>query len=259
MEPQRYTPVIVPYISCDPSREYFDWLRGQLKHKNMDDWYNPTQDDINNHHGGGILNYYNNSPSKALQDIYPEHNWNPELFKNKPSSLWNHNNEQRKAFFRHLSQSMEEAPPRFWANKENHRAFFDWSKGQLGYQIMDDWYNITNDDIRKNGGSALFCEYYGGSPSAALQSVYPEHVWLLWKFQNLPKGYWEDLEHQQSFFRWLEKELGLRQLDDFYKLKAKDIEKYGLRTLLHKYGGSSLEAMRTIYPAHKWVSTKFFW
>jgi hypothetical protein len=50
---------------------------------------------------------------------------------------------------------------------------------------MEDWYEVTTEDIRKNGGAAVLF-YYNGSPSSALQSVYPEHFWDLTKFKNKP-------------------------------------------------------------------------
>src|SRR4051812_32968078 len=60
-----------------------------------------------------------------------------------------------------------------WKNQENHKQFFDWLFNQLGYKEMDDWYNVTTRDIHKHGGIGLLNSYYSGSPSKALQSVYP--------------------------------------------------------------------------------------
>lgn len=59
---------------------------------------------------------------------------------------------------------------------------------------MDDWYNVTQEDIFKNGGRALVREYYSGSPSLALRNVYPEHNWDLEKFSNKPKIFEKFLE-----------------------------------------------------------------
>src|SRR5690348_9510194 len=77
-----------------------------------------------------------------------------------------------------------------WKNEENHRLFFDWLFIQLGYKEMDDWYNVTQEDIHKYGGSRLLNGYYSDSPSKALQSVYPEHEWMMWKFGQTSKSFW---------------------------------------------------------------------
>src|SRR5688572_15320496 len=82
----------------------------------------------------------------------------------------------------------EEVPPGFWKNTENQRynhsknfnqlifqrSFFAWLYTHLGYICMDDWYKVTTEDVYKNGGAGLLAKYYNGSPSSALQSVYPE-------------------------------------------------------------------------------------
>lgn len=52
----------------------------------MDDWYHVTVEDIVKNGGGGLLTCYNNSPSSALQSIYPEHNW--ELERRERRILW---------------------------------------------------------------------------------------------------------------------------------------------------------------------------
>ena len=43
---------------------------------------------------------------------------------------------------------------------------------------MDDWYNISVNDIHIHGGQTLLSGFYGGSPSDALATLFPEHNWL---------------------------------------------------------------------------------
>ena len=57
----------------------------------------------------------------------------------------------------------------------------------LGYKDMKDWYNVAVKDIFKNGGRGLL-KWYKDSPSAALGSVYPDHIWELERFKNKPRG-----------------------------------------------------------------------
>src|SRR3979490_2008551 len=77
-----------------------------------------------------------------------------------------------------------------WLEKQR-KTFFDDLGVQLGYKSMEDWYNVKAKDIQNNGGGGLLTNYYRNSPSEALQSVYPEHNWMLWKFKTVPMGYWE--------------------------------------------------------------------
>src|SRR5258707_355737 len=76
-----------------------------------------------------------------------------------------------------------------WQNKEAHKQFFDRMGTQLGHTTMEDWYNVTKEDIYKNGGGGPPTSYYRGSPSPALSSVYPQHKWILGKFKSVPKCY----------------------------------------------------------------------
>jgi hypothetical protein len=65
-------------------RKFYDWLYTKLKLQSMDDWYKVTVEDIAKNGGGGLLTFYNRSPSSALQSIYPEHIWKLERFLFKP-------------------------------------------------------------------------------------------------------------------------------------------------------------------------------
>jgi hypothetical protein len=129
----------------------------KLQYTCLDDWYGVTKEDIHKHGGRGLLcHYYNNSPSKALLSVYPEYNWKLENFKTKPN--------------------------KYWKSKENGKKFFDWLLIKLGYKCMDDWYNVTQEDIKKHGGKRLLNGYFKGSPSRALLHIYSEHNWQLERF-----------------------------------------------------------------------------
>jgi hypothetical protein len=55
----------------------------------------------------------------------------------------------------------------------------------------------------KNGGSSLLDSCYSKSLSRALQCVYPEYNWQLWRFVRVPNKYWEKDTHQRQFLDWL--------------------------------------------------------
>jgi len=86
-------------------------------------------------------------------------------------------------------------PHGFWVEKDTHRwhnlkgvewdrNYFDWLGKQLGYKEMEDWYTVQQDDIFNLGGRGLLKKYYAGSPSRAIQAVYPHHQWTSSKFNN---------------------------------------------------------------------------
>src|SRR5262245_53745185 len=64
-----------------------------------------------------------------------------------------------------------------------YKRFLDRLGGNLGFKEMDDWYSVSSDVIAKNGGAGLL-SYYNNSIPLALQSIYPQHKWLNWKFSG---------------------------------------------------------------------------
>ena len=224
--------------------------------------------------------YYNGSPSKALQSVYPEHNWMPWKFGHAPKGFWEKHENQREFFDwlgnqlgyhsmddwynvtqedihkhggkdccmtitmilhqKHFNQciqntigchgSLDMLPKDSGRNMRIRRQFFKWLGNQLGYHSMDDWYNVTEEDIHKHGGGGLLNDYYNNSPSKALQSVYPEHNWMPWKFGQAPKGFREKLLHdpeeKKKLLHWLSDKLSIRELDDWYRVSLNQIRQY---------------------------------
>lgn len=70
-------------------KKYAEWLGKILGYTEPKDWYNISYYIIINNHGGGLLaEYYNDSPIKFLVDIFPEYNWDKNKFcKNKTEAL----------------------------------------------------------------------------------------------------------------------------------------------------------------------------
>jgi hypothetical protein len=68
--------------------------------------------------------------------------------------------------------------------------------------------------------------------------VYPEYQWLPWKFISTPRNYWTKLHNQRAFFKWLEKEMQIKSVDDWSKVTVRDIQKKGGAGLLDRYDNS---------------------
>ena len=177
-------------------RSFFDNLQKQMNFKSLDDFYHISQNDIKTH-GGQILldKVYDGSFYHALQSVYPDHKWLAWKFSQK-------------------------VPQGYWNDINNKREFMNWLGKQLDYQKMDDWYNISVKNITNYGGWNLLMKY-NGSPSQILQSVYPEHKWIIWMFNSVPAGFWDIKENQKEFMNWLQKQLGYSKLDDWYNLTQK--------------------------------------
>jgi hypothetical protein len=67
---------------------------------------------------------------------------------------------------------------------------------------------------------------FGGSVALAVSSVYPSHEWHVWKFSQVPKGYWEQLSNQRAYFEWLAQQIGVSSLGDWYGVTAATVHKH---------------------------------
>ena len=54
-----------------------------------------------------------------------------------------------------------------------------------------------------------------------ISSVYPEYEWLPWRFEKVPKHYWDSLENQRKFIEWAGKELQIKEMSDWYNVSNK--------------------------------------
>src|SRR5580693_3523537 len=108
------------------------------------------------------------------------------------------------------------------------KAKFDKIGQQLGCKELEEWYNITSDAFRQCGDGGLLDKIFHGSLRKALQSVYPHHDWLTWKFvEAVPSGYWDNMENQRKFMDYLGKQLGFNKMDEWYQVTPDIIRLYG--------------------------------
>ena len=54
-----------------------------------------------------------------------------------------------------------------------------------------------------------------------LSAAFPEYEWLPWKFNKCPRNFWDDLKNQRKFMDWAGKELGIKEMSDWYKVMEK--------------------------------------
>lgn len=86
--------------------------------------------------------------------------------------------------------------------------FMKFAGEALGIQTWEDWYSITTSvffpfflfflrdtqQLQQLGAHSLI-DYYNHSISKAITSIFPQYDWKLWKFQMVPKHYWNNISH----------------------------------------------------------------
>lgn len=143
--------------------------------------------------------------------------------------------------------------PGFWSTKDNQRRFFIWLGNQLGFKQIDDWYRLTlKDIILYNGKTLIGC--YSNSVSTALQAVFPEHNWMVWRFKEPPKGYWEREKTAEEWTRittWLSEQLSLKLASDWSSVSVDRIwQLLPFNLNLHSFLIQEMGVIATTYGDH---------
>jgi hypothetical protein len=211
-------------------RRYMCWLGQRLGFHSRQDWYRITTEDFKRNGGGTVLQYWNDSAIRAVEDTYRDYDWKPWLF--------------------------NFAPRHFWEDPANHQKYMQWLGEQLGIREPSDWYHVTNQDFKNHGGGGFLLQY-NCTVSAAIKSYLPEFDWKEWMFDKTPKGFWQNRKNRQQYLMWLGAKLGYQTLDDWYAVTSDDFNaNYGSQ-FLKRYGGLPLAALRDCLPRHTWHEWRF--
>jgi hypothetical protein len=131
------------------------------------------------------------------------------------------------------------------------KKYLEWFAKKFNIQKLEDWYQISTKDFIKNGGIGILT-YYGGSLYLILKKIYPEYDWKPWLLNNTPRSFWNKKDSIPNYIKWLENQLNIKTLDDWYNISSKDISLYFEGSgLLKKYGGLKSFLLH-YYPNHKW-------
>jgi hypothetical protein len=123
---------------------------------------------------------------------------------------------------------------------------------------LDDFYKITDNNIIEHGGKVLLEKVFDGSLVKALQSIYLDHKWDIWKFgHNAPHGYWQnDFKEGEirQFTDWLGKQLKVRGMDDWYRVSVQQLKQFVPLAVFQQY--PLLKLLEEAYPDHSWDTEK---
>lgn len=104
----------------------------------------------------------------------------------------------------------------------------------------------------------MLTKIYHGSLFSALATVYPDHEWLEWMFQGVPRGFWKKQENTRRYFEWLGPKLGVKRLEDWYSFTTEDWDQYGSGGFMsHIFDNSRKKALQRAFPEHDWDAKRF--
>ncbi len=127
---------------------------------------------------------------------------------------------------------------------------------------IEDWYRIKPSTIETQLDIPNLFSRDPQNPHSlliTLQTLYPEHNWLLFRFSTIPLSFYsKDINNQRQLFQQISDELGITNLDGWYEYEKEDVLKNGAGDILNNiYGGSLYAALKNIYPKHEWKPWSF--
>jgi hypothetical protein len=138
----------------------------------------------------------------------------------------------------------------YWKSIENQKNFIKQLEHNFAIKNPSDWYNITIDKVRQHGGKGLLNLYagslikgaefsYRNLLAIALQHLYPSYN--LTHTERANYGYLKDVNNQRALFDELGNKLGVKKLEDWYKVSRAEVLGIGQGEalfVLESYGGS---------------------
>jgi len=209
------------FDSIHHQRAYMEWLGMKLNYKKPEDWYKIRKKDVtqlsflNKYYGGSII--------KAITSLFPEHHFH----------LW----------------KFQKKPHRYWRQLENQKEFLEWAANVLNIKSQEDWYKIKSSQIRELGGSGLLSEYSESLPRA-LSKIYPDQKWIMWKYKQTPKGFWND-KNSLDFLKYITSELSLSKLEDWKNISSSSFKKLKGSSLMSKNKGF-IPTLCKYFPDYNW-------
>lgn len=212
-------------------RNYLLWLGHKLRLRRMADWYAVTAKSFVRNRGSAVLKRYYMSPAETVRSLFPQYDWHAWLFSRVPNG--------------------------FWEVAANRRRFVAWLGRELGVRHWEDWYAVTNKDFVRHRGMTLL-NRYGSSIPLLLSSLFPEHDWKPWLFEETPNNFWVSRANRRRYIDWLAEQLGIKKTEDWYRVTYADFERHRGGTLLAVFEpGSVLAAVRDAFPDYPWEPWRF--
>jgi len=87
----------------------------------------------------------------------------------------------------------------------------------------------------------------------------PSFPFYPWRFNSVPRKFWDSLQNKKSYIAYLVLELKLREndMEELYRLKQSDFRLHNGNGLLAKFDGSVSRLISTVFQEYHWLPWKF--
>eukprot|EP00026_Physarum_polycephalum_P001950 Phypoly_transcript_01954.p1 GENE.Phypoly_transcript_01954~~Phypoly_transcript_01954.p1 ORF type:complete len:900 (+),score=97.26 Phypoly_transcript_01954:131-2830(+) len=174
-----------------------------------------------------VLSYYDKSIPRALQDLFPNLDIDPSMFKKD------------------------------WTNLQKRRHFFENFAGKHGYDpfVAEHWYLVSREQIIKTFGARAVISFYGGSVIKALLDLFPDIGINISKF-SYTEGIVEDRKFFENFA--VSHKFDPLIVENWYSRSLVGIWKSkGASQVLRNHNNDVIIALQNVFPEISFESSKF--
>jgi len=156
-------------------------------------------------------------------------------------------------------------PKGFWKKdnklqKDNILKWVKWFEKTNNIQTTEGWYRITAEQINQAGARGFFTSKAENALKESMYKlmkfVYPDYKWIPYNFIQAPHGYWKIRENRVQWCEAFRADYNIQSLDDFYKFKVEDFEKYP-GCCMGFYGNSLIKMLKDLYREKDWLEWRF--
>jgi len=224
--------LLTSFWTQENARNYFSWLAPKVGVTKPEDWNKLTAETLIQNGGKSLLNKHNGSLFNLLSWVFPEISWNRHNFMKGDTKRY------------------------MWEDPQQVLQFMESVKSELGVKEMTDWYKVTVRELRAVGGRGILARY-GDSILNILKTIYPYYEWKPWMFRAVPRSFWTTEASVKEYVKWLETQLGISAMEDWYNISSKEVSLYyNGATILAKHGGLS-GLLKFVYPEFPWDMQHF--
>jgi hypothetical protein len=140
---------------------------------------------------------------------------------------------------------------------DKRRKYMEWLGNILDYTQISDWYQVTQNDFKKNKGVSMLILYYNKTVILALRDIFSKVEWYEWMFKRVPRDFWSNEENHRKYINWLEQKLSYKNIEDWYNINNTILsDNYGSGFLM-QHNSSAIQIVKKFYPNHEWYEWKF--
>lgn len=208
-------------------RQFFDGLEKELGIRSAEEWARVTCAEVGRRGGRTVLGRYNGSLVRALQDVYPEREFE--------------------------ETERVQVPVGHWDKRENREKFLRNIAEQKGIETPADWAKISRKEFAAMGGVTLLAKW--GTIQRILEGTFGEfsanekRQYILQQ-PNVPPSFWDCKENIVGFIHDVQSKLSIRSAEDWARVSHKQIRQLKGGGLLKNM--SLFEALRLAYPNVEW-------